>query len=89
MEKRLNRVTWLAAFTLLTASAGVVLFFTGQRAQAQPQGLMSAPACQCSPTTSVAGMSTTLVHCICGGMSCVITEHKEQGKNTNLMQCVK
>ena len=50
---------------------------------------MSVPACQCSPTTPVAGMGTTMVHCICGAMSCVITEHKEQGKNTNLMQCVK
>ena len=95
MQKRLNRVTWLAAFTLLTATAGLVLFFTGQRAQAQAQaqgqgqGLMSAPACQCSAPTSVASMSTHVVHCICGGMSCVITEHKEQGKNTNLMQCVK
>ena len=93
MQKRLNRVTWFAAFTLLTATAGLVLFFTGQRAQAQAQaqaqGLMSAPACQCSAPTSVASMSTHVVHCICGGMSCVITEHKEQGKNTNLMQCVK
>ena len=89
MLKHLNLTTCLAAITLTAATAIFVLFFTGQRAQAQPQGLMSAPACQCSPATSVAGMSTTLVHCICGGMSCVITEHKEQGKNTNLMQCVK
>lgn len=83
----------VAATMVAVSVAGFMFAFSGQKAQAQPQsviqGLMSAPACQCSPTTPIASMSTTLVHCICGGISCVITEHKEQGKNTNLMQCVK
>ena len=89
MPKRLSLATCVAGTMVAISVAGFMFAFSGQKAQAQPQGLMSAPACQCSPTTPIASMSTTLVHCICGGMSCVITEHKEQGKNTNLMQCVK
>jgi hypothetical protein len=89
MPKRLSRTTCLAAIMVAMSATGFMFFFSGQKAQAQPQGLMSAPACQCSPTTPIASMSTTVVHCICGGISCVISEHKEQGKNTNLMQCVK
>ena len=89
MPKRLSLATCVAGTMVAISVAGFMFAFSGQKAQAQPQGLMSAPACQCSPTTPVASMATTLVHCICGGMSCVITEHKEQGKNTNLMQCVK
>ena len=89
MLKLPSRATCLAALVLATATAGVVVFLGGHGGRAQAQGLMSAPACQCSPTTPIASMSTTVVHCICGGMSCVISEHKEQGKNINLMQCVK
>ena len=89
MPKRLSLATCVAGTMVAISVAGFMFAFSGQKAQAQPQGLMSAPACQCSPTTPIASMSTTLVHCICGGMSCVITEHKEQGKNINLMQCVK
>ena len=80
----------LAAATVgLSSLLGLFGGLGGLPGRAEAQSFMSVPACQCSPTTPVAGMSTTLVHCICGGMSCVITEHKEQGKNTNLMQCVK
>lgn len=84
--------TTCVAVGVSAASAVLFMFFSnGKEAQAQGQlqGLMSAPACQCSSATPIASMSTTVVHCICGGISCVITEHKEQGKNTNLMQCVK
>lgn len=89
MLKRPSRPTCLAALVLATATTGVVFFFGGHGGRAEAQGLMSAPACQCSPTTPIASMSTTVVHCICGGMSCVISEHKDQGKSTHLMQCVK
>ena len=89
MLKNTSRITCLAALGLAAATAGVVVFFGGHGGRAEAQGIMSAPACQCSPTTPIASMSTTVVHCICGGVSCVISEHKEQGKNTNLMQCVK
>ncbi len=89
MLKKVSRITCLAALGLATAAACIVVFVGGLGGRAEAQGLMSAPACQCSPATPIASMSTTVVHCICGGMSCVISEHKEQGKNTNLMQCVK
>lgn len=56
---------------------------------AEAQGVMSAPACQCSAPTALPGISTTIVHCLCGGMSCVITDHTGPGKNSNLLQCVK
>ena len=89
MPKRLSLATYVAGTLVVICLAGFIYALSGQKAQAQPQGLMSAPPCQCSPTTPIASMSTTVVHCICGGISCVISEHKEQGKNTNLMQCVK
>ena len=89
MLKRAFRVMGLAALGLATATTGVVVFFGGHVGRSEAQGIMAAPACQCSATTPVASMSTTLVHCICGGMSCVISEYKEPTKNTHLMQCVK
>jgi hypothetical protein len=89
MLKLTLRNVCVASVMLAAAAAGLSGLFGGHAGRAEAQGLMSVPACQCSPTTPVAGISTTLVHCICGGISCVITEHKEQGKNTNLMQCVK
>ena len=89
MLKRAFRVMGLAALGLALATAGVVVFFGGHVGRSEAQGIMAAPACQCSATTPIASMSTTVVHCICGSMSCVISEHKEPGKNTNLMQCVK
>ena len=57
--------------------------------QAEAQGVMAAPACQCSVATAIPGISTNVVHCLCGSMSCVISEHTGPGKNTNLMQCVR
>ncbi len=89
MQKRTLRTIAVAAVVLAAATAGLSGLFGGHAGRAEAQGFMSVPACQCSPTTPVAGLSTTLVHCICGGLSCVISEHKEQGKNANLMQCVK
>ena len=64
-----------------------LLALRGDRAQAQ--GVMSVPACQCSAPTALPGLSSTVVHCVCGGMSCVVSEHTGPGKSTNLMQCVK
>jgi hypothetical protein len=57
--------------------------------QVQAQGVMSAPACQCSAPTAIPSMSTNVVHCLCGGMSCVLSENTAQGKSANLMQCVR
>lgn len=83
------RYTQLAA--ILLGSAAVILFaLLGLRwGQAEAQGVMSAPACQCSAPTAIPSMSTSVVHCLCGGMSCVVSESTGQGRNSNLMQCVK
>jgi len=87
MPQLSRRGAVLAAVGLLSilgfAGAGLV---TGK---AEAQGLMSAPACQCSAATVVPGISTSLVHCLCGGVACVVSQHSGQGTNANLMQCVR
>ncbi len=62
--------------------------------KAEAQGLMAAPACQCSAPTELAGLQTQVVHCICGGMSCVVSQlvgpaPASISPRSNLMQCVK
>lgn len=89
MFVRHARFTLLAAIGLGLATALLVVLLGTRSDRAGAQGIMSAPACQCSATTSVPGMSTNVVHCVCGGMSCVVSEHTAQGRNTNLMQCVR
>jgi hypothetical protein len=89
MLLRSARYTHLAVIVL---SSVAVIFFglLGLRwGQAEAQGVMSAPACQCSAPTSIPSMSSNVVHCLCGGISCVVSEHTGPGKNANLMQCVK
>ncbi len=84
-----TRPRHLAAI-ILAAMALLLLALLGPRwSQAQAQGAMTAPACQCSAATAIPAMSTNVVHCLCGGISCVVSEHTGPGKNTNLMQCVK
>ena len=58
---------------------------------AEAQGVMTAPACQCSAPTPLPGVSSTIVHCLCGAMSCAVTEHKQTpaAAGTALMQCVR
>lgn len=85
-----TRYAHLAAI-VLGSVAVILLALLGLhwgQADAQ-QGVMSAPACQCSAPTSIPSMSTHVVHCLCGGMSCVVSEHGGQGRNANLLQCVK
>jgi hypothetical protein len=81
--------TRLAAIVLSLAAALIFALLGLRWGQAEAQGVMSAPPCQCSDPTSIPSMSTKVVHCLCGGMSCVVSEHTGQGKNSNLMQCVK
>ena len=83
------RSTFLAAIAIALAGAVGMALLAMQGGPAQAQGLMSAPACQCSTPTVIGSLSSSVVHCLCGGMSCVVSEHKEQGKNTNLMQCMR
>jgi len=80
------RVAGLLALGAIMAIAGA-LALRGTPAQAQ--SIMSAPACQCSAPTSVTGMSSRIAHCMCGAMSCAVTEIGEQGAKSSLMQCVR
>lgn len=89
MFTRMPPYTRPAAAAIATAAILLLglLALRGDRAQAQ--GVMSVPACQCSAPTVLPGLSSTVVHCVCGGISCVVSEHTGPGKSTNLMQCVK
>jgi hypothetical protein len=84
------RATFLAGLFVVVAAAGAFGLLAANANKAEAQGIMAAPSCQCSAPTSIFATSgNAVVHCVCGGMSCVVSEHKESGKNTNLMQCVK
>ncbi len=84
------RAAWLTGAMAAAAVAGAFGLLAVNPDKAEAQGIMSAPGCQCSAPTSIfSTVGNNVVHCVCGGMSCVISEHKESGKNTNLMQCVK
>ncbi len=84
------KTTFLAGLLVLVAAAGAYGLLAANANKAEAQGIMSAPSCQCSAPTSIFSTpGNAVVHCVCGGMSCVVSEHKESGKNTNLMQCVK
>jgi hypothetical protein len=58
-------------------------------APAWAQGVMSAPACQCSAPTLVVTGGASVVHCMCGSMSCVISVPPASSKDFNQLQCVK
>ena len=58
-------------------------------APALAQNIMSAPACQCSAPTLVVTGGASVVHCVCGAMSCVITVPPASSKDTSQLQCVK
>ncbi len=89
MLQRPTRLVTIAAIGLGSTALFLVALLAPPWKHADAQGVMSAPACQCSAPTAIPGISTTIVHCLCGGMSCVITEHTGLGKNGNLLQCVK
>ena len=84
------QAAWLTGVIAAAAVAGALGLLAVNPNKAEAQGIMSAPSCQCSAPTSIFGTAgNAVVHCVCGGISCVVSEHKEPGKNTNLMQCVK
>jgi hypothetical protein len=58
-------------------------------APAVAQNIMSAPACQCSAPTLVVTGGASVVHCVCGAMSCVISLPPASSKDTSQLQCVK
>lgn len=84
--KTLKRGPTLVALSGLALAlvAGATLW---PSAPAGAQGMMAAPACQCSAPTAIPSLATNVVHCLCGAMSCVLSE--PAGKGASLMQCVK
>jgi hypothetical protein len=85
-----NRSTVFRLASVATALAGaatIALFLRGNPAQAQ--GPMSAPACQCSVPTPIPGMASRIAHCLCGAMSCAITETSDSTRGASQMQCVR
>lgn len=88
----LKRSTTLQMATVLAMVVGVtavVLLLRGAPAQAQAQGPMSAPACQCSAPVSIAGMTSRIAHCMCGIMSCAITDTGDAARQAPVLQCVR
>lgn len=82
------RPAYLAGFIAAVAAAGALGLLAASANKAEAQGIMSAPACQCSAPTSIAGFASRVAHCVCGGMACVISE--QGGPNPpSQMQCVK
>ncbi len=67
----------------------LVLALSLQTAPALAQSVMTAPACQCSAPTLVVSGGASVVHCMCGAMSCVITLPPASSKDTSQLQCVK
>lgn len=84
-----SRGTLLVASGIAIVSVVVVTALALRTGQAEAQGILSTPACQCSEATAIPSISTNLVHCLCGGMSCVISEYTADGKRGNLMECVR
>lgn len=88
MKAYFSRGAVRVAASLVVVSAALAAGVLLKPGSADAQNIMAAPACQCSAPTVVQGMSMTVAHCVCGGMSCVLNEYTGAGK-TPLMQCVK
>ena len=91
MSEQKRSITLRMATVLATAAgvAAAVLLLRGAPALAQAQGPMSAPACQCSAPVSITGMTSRVAHCMCGAMSCAITEAGDATRHPPVMQCVR
>ena len=79
-KKHVGLIAGAAAGLLLAALVTLGL----RTGPVDAQGLMAAPACQCSPVTQIAGLKSSLAHCLCGGVACVVNELG----GTAAMQCV-
>ena len=82
----LRSAALLGLGTLLVAAAAALVL---RGTPAQAQSAMSAPACQCSASTPISGLSSRIAHCICGAMSCAVTESTEPAAKSSQMQCVR
>lgn len=86
-QSRSTPVRIATAAAVLAGAAAAMLLLRGSPVQAQ--GPMSAPACQCSMPTPVPGMASRIAHCLCGPMSCAITEPGDPARGGSQMQCVR
>jgi hypothetical protein len=75
-----------AVAALAVTAAVLVAALAARDGRAQAANPMSAPACQCAAATAVPGLQTSVVHCLCGGMSCVLAQ---AGTAVPVMQCVR
>jgi hypothetical protein len=77
-----------AATTLLVAAAGLAAVLAARDGRAQPSvNPMSVPGCQCAAASPVPGLSTSVAHCLCGSMSCVLAQ--SAGSAVPALQCVR
>ncbi len=88
-DSKSRRVRFVWALALPAMAAAMWLMLRGGPAQAQVQGPMSAPACQCSPAVAIPGMGSRIAHCICGVMACALTEPIDATRGASMMQCVR
>lgn len=79
-----HRAAWMAA-----AATALAVLATLHGAPARAQSVMAVPACQCSAPTTAPGTTTTLVHCLCGAMTCVLAQPSGPGAGAPLLQCVR
>lgn len=89
MSQRPLRGVLIAAILLFLLVVALLAALPLRPASAQARNIMAAPACQCSAPTPVLEGGTRLVHCVCGGMSCVISVPPSGGKDASQLQCVK
>lgn len=89
MSQRPLRGVLIAAILLFLLVVALLAALPLQPASAQTRNIMAAPACQCSAPTAVVEGGARLVHCVCGGMSCVISLPPGGGKDASQLQCVK
>lgn len=90
VDSKSRRVRIALALALPAVAVALLLVLRGTPAQAQVQGPMSAPACQCSPAVAIPGMGSRIAHCICGVMACALTEPVDATRGgASMMQCVR
>ena len=89
MIQRPWRGVLIAAVLLLLLAAAVSVALPGRPAVAQSRDIMEAPACQCSKPTQLLANGPSVVHCVCGAMSCVIALPASGVKEPGQLQCVK
>ncbi len=86
MVARTKRYRLIAATALAIAALFWAAVLSLRPGPAEAQIMQNVPACQCSAPTSILALSTTVVQCLCGNATCVISQ---DGKAANLMQCVR